>query len=108
LEDRARLTREFTGQTRTIFYPQRLRSRNPQFLKQVHDPAPRPQTPDMRARHELPLALIQLAEAQVGVVSREQIHLVGVSDAVTERLLREGRWRSVAPGIYHTASSQPT
>jgi hypothetical protein len=108
LEDRARLTRELTGQTRTIFYPQRLRSRNPQFLKQVHDPAPRPQTPDMRARHELPLALIQLAEAQVGVVSREQIHLVGVSDAVTERLLREGRWRSVAPGIYHTASSQPT
>jgi hypothetical protein len=56
-------------------------SRNPQFPEQVHDPPPRPQTLDMRARHELPLALIQLAEAQAGVVSREQVHLVGVSDA---------------------------
>jgi hypothetical protein len=42
------------------------------------------------------------------MVSREQVHLLGVSDPVTERLLREGRWRSVGQGIYHTSSSQPT
>jgi hypothetical protein len=62
----------------------------------------------VRARHALPVALIQLADAQAGVVSREQVHLIGVSDAVTERLLREGRWRSISPSIYHTAPSQPT
>jgi hypothetical protein len=42
------------------------------------------------------------------VVSREQVHLLGVSDRVTERLIRDGRWRSVGEGIYHTSSSQPT
>jgi hypothetical protein len=67
-----------------------------------------PQTLDVRARHELPLALTQLAEAQAGVISRRQLQLVGVPDEVTKRLLREGRWRSVASGIYHTIPSQPT
>jgi hypothetical protein len=62
----------------------------------------------VKARHELPVALTQLAAAQAGVVSREQVHLLGVSDALTERLLREGRWRPVAPGIYHTNPSLPT
>jgi hypothetical protein len=62
----------------------------------------------VRARQEVPDALTQLAEAQAGVVSREQVHLLGVSDAVTARLLREGRWRLVAHGIYHAATSQPT
>ena len=62
----------------------------------------------MKARHEIPAALTQLAEAQAGVVSREQLQLAHVSDEVTKRLLREGRWQSVASGVYHTIPSQPT
>ena len=62
----------------------------------------------MKARHELPVAVAQLAEAQAGVVSLEQIHLLGVSDGLRQRLLREGWWRSVARGVYHTARSRPT
>jgi very-short-patch-repair endonuclease len=78
------------------------------FWSREHDPPTHPQTLPVRARHQLPVALTQLAEAQAGVVSRKQVHLLGVSDAVTERLLREGRWQSVASGIYHIAPSPPT
>ena len=81
---------------------------NPQVLSWRLNWLLRPQTPDVRARQELPVALTQLAEAQAGVVSREQIHLLGGSDAVTERLLREGWWRALARGVYHTAGSRPT
>jgi hypothetical protein len=42
------------------------------------------------------------------VISREQLHLLGVSDQVTKRLLRERRWQSLAQGIYHTIPSDPT
>jgi very-short-patch-repair endonuclease len=62
----------------------------------------------VKARHELPVAVAQLAEAQAGVVSREQIDLLGVSAGLRERLLREGWWRSVARGVYYTARSHPT
>jgi hypothetical protein len=63
---------------------------------------------DVRARHEIPVALTQLAEAQAGVISREQLHLLGVSDDVAKRLLRDRRWQSLARGIYHTLPSDPT
>jgi hypothetical protein len=101
------LTVELNRQTRTISYPQGASGGYPQISEKAFRPLRRPQTLDVRARHELPLALTQLAEAQSGVVSREQTHLLGVSDDVTTRLLREGRWRLVARGIYHTTDSQP-
>jgi hypothetical protein len=66
---------------------------------------PRPETLDVRARDQLPIAIAQIAEAQAGVVSREQLRLLDVSKAAMERLLRQGWWRSLAPGIYHTAPS---
>ena len=69
---------------------------------------PRPETLDVRARDQLPIAIAQIAEAQAGVVSREQLRLLNVSKAAMERLLRQGWWRSLAPGIYHTAPSDPT
>jgi len=53
------------------------------------------------------MALTRLADAQAGVVSRKQVHLLGVTDEVTQRLLREGRWQLVARGIYHTTASRP-
>jgi very-short-patch-repair endonuclease len=81
---------------------------NPQVSSRRLDRLLRPQTLDVKARHELPVAVTQLAEAQAGVVSREQIDLLGVSDGLRERLLREGWWRSVTRGVYHTARSHPT
>lgn len=78
------------------------------FWSMRHASLSHPQTLDVRARHEIPSALTELAEAQAGVISREQVHLLGVSDAVTTRLLREGRWRLMAHGIYYTAGTQPT
>jgi hypothetical protein len=83
-------------------------SRHPQILEQAHDKSAHPQTLGVRARHELPAALTQLAEAQAGVISREQVHFLGVSDQVMKRLLRERRWQSLAQGIYHTIPSDPT
>jgi hypothetical protein len=62
----------------------------------------------VRPRNQLPIALTQLAEAQAGIVTREQLRLLDVPDGVTERLLRDGWWRSVARGVYHTAPSDPT
>jgi len=83
-------------------------SRNPQILNHGHDLPSHPQALVVRARRELPLALTEIAEAQAGVISREQVHLLGLSDEVTKRLLRDGRWRPIASGIYHTVPSQPT
>jgi hypothetical protein len=82
--------------------------RDPQVSSKRLERPPRPQTLDVKARHELPAAVTQLAEAQAGVVSREQICLLGVSDGLRERLIREGWWRLVGRGVYHTARSDPT
>jgi hypothetical protein len=62
----------------------------------------------VRAHQEFPAALTELAKAQAGVVSREQVRLFGVTDAAVERMLREGWWRHLARGIYQTAPTDPT
>jgi hypothetical protein len=62
----------------------------------------------VKARDQLPIAIAQIVEAQAGVVSREQLRLLDVSEAAMDRLLRQGWWRSLAPGVYHTAPSDPT
>lgn len=85
-----------------------LRSGIHRFWSTRHASLSHPQTLDVRARHEIPSALTELAEAQAGMISREQVHLLGLSDAVTTRLLRAGRWRLMARGIYYTAGTQPT
>jgi hypothetical protein len=62
----------------------------------------------VRAHQEFPTALTELAKAQAGVVSREQVRFLGVTDAASERMLREGWWRHLARGIYQTAPTDPT
>jgi hypothetical protein len=62
----------------------------------------------VRARDQLPIAIAQIVEAQAGVVSREQLRLLDVSEAAMDHLLRQGWWRSLAPGVYHTAPSDPS
>lgn len=44
--------------------------------------------------------ILALARVQAGVLSREQCHLAGVSDGVISRLLVQGWWQRVAPGVY--------
>jgi len=67
-----------------------------------------PHTPGVKKRHEVPAALNRLANAQSGVVSREQARGQGVTDRVIHRLIREDRWRPLARGIYLTVPVQPS
>ncbi len=46
----------------------------------------------MHARQEVPEALIRLAAAQSGVVSREQVLSFGLSAAAVDRLVRQNIW----------------
>jgi len=78
------------------------------FLDVRHIRALRPQTLDVKARQELPVALTQLADAQAGMVTREQIRLLGGSEAMMRRLLEEGWWQSLARGVYLTSPSAPS
>jgi hypothetical protein len=59
-------------------------------------------------RREVSVAVTRLANAQSGVVSREQAHGHGVTDRVIERLISEDRWRPLARGIYLTLPIEPS
>ncbi|MDO5710912.1 MAG: hypothetical protein Q4P32_04120 [Micrococcales bacterium] len=59
----------------------------------------------MIPRTPLPQALVRLAEAQSGVLSRAQIRSAGVGATVTARWSRE--WLRLAPGIYLATASGP-
>ena len=52
-------------------------------------------------------ALRPLAALQAGVVSREQAAGHGLSPRATERLVRVGHWRRLAPGVFLTADLDP-
>ena len=54
----------------------------------------------MRARQQVPAALIRLAGQQAGVVSRAQALQGGLTGEVISRLLREGRWGRLDRGLY--------
>lgn len=46
--------------------------------------------------------ILALVQSQAGVLSREQCRLFGVGDNVTSRLVSQGWWRRLTPGIYIT------
>ena len=54
----------------------------------------------MIPRMAVPEELAGVASRQAGVVSREQVRRVGVSDKVIERLVRSGQWRRLVSGVY--------
>jgi hypothetical protein len=62
----------------------------------------------MHARQEVPEALLRLAAAQSGVVSREQVLSFGLSSAAVDRLVRQNIWSRLARGVYLTAAVPPS
>ena len=62
----------------------------------------------MYQRREIPPGLIRLANAQSGVLSREQILSFDMSRHVIARLLNDDRWRMIDRGIYLTLPVEPT
>ncbi len=61
----------------------------------------------MRARQAVPQAVIRLAIQQSGVVLREQASGLGLGRKPLLRLLVEGHWGSVEPGIYLSPNTSP-
>ena len=53
-------------------------------------------------------ALDPLAALQSGVVTREQARAHLVSDRTSTRLVRDGRWQRLRPGVYLTTGGAPT
>jgi hypothetical protein len=52
-------------------------------------------------------ALRPLAAAQAGVVNREQAAGHGLSARMIDRLVQDGHWRRLAPGVFLTADLEP-
>jgi very-short-patch-repair endonuclease len=54
----------------------------------------------MRPATILPLRLMALSTLQAGVVSRQQVASLGISDSVVRRLISTGGWELVTRGLY--------
>ena len=61
----------------------------------------------MNPRERVPHELSELARHQAMVVSREQALAIGFGRHAITRVVREGTWRRLTPGIYLTAAVQP-
>ena len=64
--------------------------------------------PCVHQRREVPPGLVRLANAQSGVLSREQVLSFDMSRHVIARLLNNDRWRMIDRGIYLTLPVEPT
>ena len=62
----------------------------------------------MRARQSVPDAVVRLAAQQSGVLSREQAFGLGLQRKALLRLLADGQWGTVEPGIYLTPNTSPS
>jgi hypothetical protein len=62
----------------------------------------------MHARCEVPTALIQLADLQAGLVTREQVLGHGLSRHVIRRLVDGGMWLRVCPGLFAVVPIAPS
>jgi hypothetical protein len=62
----------------------------------------------MHRRQEIPPAVLRLAVFQDGVVSREQAVGLGFGEYGIDRLLKQGSWRRLSPGMYLTVVIEPT
>lgn len=60
----------------------------------------------VRERGEPSRALMRLAEAQDQVVTREQALGLGLSRHTLDRLVRQGQWQRLTPGVFVTHSGQ--
>jgi len=57
---------------------------------------------------DLPWALVQRAEEQHGVVSREQALQAGLSPGVIRTRISYGRWQRLHPGVYALFTGEPS
>ena len=62
----------------------------------------------MHERQRIPPALFRLAQVQGGVASRAQVMGLGMSGKAIRRLLLDGTWGRLDPGIYLVPDVQPT
>ena len=67
----------------------------------------RPQTHDVRTRQDPPIELLQLADLQAGVLSREQTTGYGLSRYPVDRLVDEGHWQRLSTGLLYTRRESP-
>ena len=63
-----------------------------------------PDAHGMHQRQAIPTALRRLAALQDGVISREQAIGHGFGESAIRRVVRQGVWRRISPGIYLTAT----
>jgi very-short-patch-repair endonuclease len=61
----------------------------------------------MRARQTIPESVVRLAGAQSGVLSRAQALGLGVNRKSLLRLLADGQWETLVPGIYLVPGVRP-
>lgn len=62
----------------------------------------------MHHRAEIPPALRRLIEAQAGVLTREQALAHGLPRRSVDRLVAQGHWTRLGPGVYLTSGLPPT
>jgi hypothetical protein len=56
---------------------------------------------------DLPSEFHELAEHQLGIVSRDQVLQLGISRGVITSRLKRGSWQRLTPGVYATFSGAP-
>ena len=62
----------------------------------------------MHRRIDPPAQLLATAEDQGGVLSAEQVTLLGFNLRSAERLVNQRNWQRLATGVYHLGAGQPT
>jgi len=68
----------------------------------------RAQAPTVHPRIDVPPSLLRLAQAQSGVLSREQTQIAGLSPNVIARLIKTHQWQRLARGIYLCSPEGPS
>lgn len=71
------------------------------------DPSSRPLTDDVHSRHDPSNALRNLARAQAGVISAQQLAGLSFPLHSADRLVRQGHWRRLATGLYLVGADDP-
>ena len=57
---------------------------------------------------QIPPRLLELAEMQCGVVTKQQAIAAGLSRSVIASHVRYGRWQRLRPGVYATFTGSPS
>lgn len=67
-----------------------------------------PHLHDMHARLEVSDSLRRLADLQAQLITREQATGLGLSPEALGRLVEQGHWARLAPGLYSTVATEPS